>query len=204
MERLHSMKCPALVAFSLLLVLLPAVGVAEEGASGEGVSEEAAPAAHEYEWHSCAENKVRFAAPKGWRLGSEEVADGVTVCSLAAGSAEAGALGDGRFTLEHWSKWPLSVGVQPTEYAVTALQKLARTGRVIDQHSGAQGASLVHRIELVTTTGDEEMHKWVLFVAHPEKGTLDMVTAEWPEGAWEEAWEIVRPTVSSLRFADQE
>lgn len=199
MERLHSMKCLALVAFSLLLVLLPAVGVAEEGASGTGVSEEAAPAAHEYEWHSCAENKVRFAAPKGWHLESEQVADGVVACTLSEGPGA-----EGRVILRHWSTWPVSVGVQPSEYAVSSIQKLSMMGRVIDQHSGAQGASLVHRIELVTTTGDEEMHKWVLFVAHPEKGTLDMVTAEWPEGAWEEAWEIVRPTVSSLRFADQE
>jgi len=204
MERLHSMKYLALVAFSLLLVLLPAVGVAEEGASGEGMSEEGAPAAREYEWHSCAENKVRFAAPKGWHIGSEEVADGVVVCSVTPGAAAGNGLKEGRFTLEHWSKWPLAVGVQPNEYAVTAIQKLSMMGRVIDQHSGAQGASLVNRIEVVTTSGEQEMHKWVLFVAHPRQGTLDMVTAEWPEGAWEEAWEIVRPTVSSLRFADQE
>lgn len=190
MERLHSMILLTVAVSALSLVLVPGIGVAEEGAS----------AAQEYEWRSCDEDKVRFAIPKGWSLTSEEVADGVTVCSLPG----KGELEGGQINFQHWSKWPVAVGVQPAEYAVTALQKLSGMGRVVDQYKGARGASLVYRIEVVTTVEDDEMHKLVLFVAHSEKGTLDMVTAEWPEGRWEAALEVVGPTLSSLAFADQE
>ena len=168
MVRSGSISPFVLAAFVLFLGLSPSAGAADE----------ASPPAQKYEWRSCAEESVRFLAPVGWRLADKSFSDGVTGCILTAGASADGALGEGNVTFKHWSTWPVSAGVQASEYARDTVQKLSRTGRVVEQHSGAHGASLYSRIELVTTAGDQELHQWVLFVAHPRHATLDMVVAE--------------------------
>lgn len=194
MVRPRSISQFVLAIFALFLVLSPSAGAADEPA----------PAAQKYAWHSCAEKSVRFLSPVGWRLVDKSFSDGVTGCTLTAGPSADGALGKGNVTFKHWSTWPVSAGVQPSEYARDTIQKLSRAGRVVEQHSGAHGASLYSRIELVTTSGDQELHQWVLFVAHPRHATLDMVIAEWPDGSWDEASKVIQPTLVSLAFADQE
>jgi len=194
MDRPQSKRRLAPLAFALILVVLPTAGLADEGA----------PAAPQYSWKSCSGDSARFVVPAGWRLSEKEVSDGVTACTLRPGPAADDDLGQGSITFKHWSKWPVSVGVEPFEYAASSVQRLSRTGRVIERHSGTAGASLVQRIELVTTSGDQQTHQWVLFVSHPRHRTLDLVIAAWPEGSWDEALQVIQPTLKSLRFADRE
>ncbi len=177
----------------LALVVWASAGIAEEGPS----------AASRDAWHSCSGDRVRFVTPAGWHLAEKEVSDGLTACTLTPGPAD-GALAGGSVTFKHWSKWPVSAGVEPSEYAANTVQKLSRMGRVVEQHTGADGASFVYRIELVTTEGERQTHQWVLFVAHPRHATLDLVIAEWPETSWAEASKKIEVTLRSLRFADRE
>jgi hypothetical protein len=173
------------------------MGLAEADGS-DGGSEPAA----EYTWSTCADGKVRFVKPEGWRLEEEDVSDGVVRCTLVPESAEDGPPG-GSVTIQHWFRWPPGAGVQPAEYAASAIQRLERGRRMVDQLSTAKGTSLIHRAEVVDLAGEPPMHRWVLFVAHSEIATLDRVSAVWPESSWEEVWEVIQPTLASLELADQ-
>lgn len=196
MDRLRSMKCLVPAVLVLLLACGPSAGLAEEASGGDSEPQV------EYTWSACADDTVRFLTPEGWRLDTEEVSDGVVRCTLVPESASDGPAG-GSITIQHWFRWPPGAGVQPAEYAVSAIQRLVRGRQVVDQLSTAKGPSLIHRAEVVDSGGEPPMHRWVLFVAHSEIATLDMVSAVWPESSWEEVWEVVQPTLASLEFADQ-